>query len=45
MVKLSLMLLFPIGYLYAMSDHFRFKVIKTHKDYEKACDMVSFEYL
>ena len=45
LTKLSLILLFPIGYLYAMSDHFRFKVIKTHKDYEKARDLVSFEYL
>ncbi len=45
LTKLSLMLLFPIGYLYAMSDHFRFKVIKTHKEYEKARDVVSFEYL
>ena len=45
LTKLSLILLFPIGYLYAMSDHFRFKVIKTHKEYEKARDVVSFEYL
>jgi len=45
LTRLSLILLFPIGYLYAMSDHFRFKVIKTHKEYEKARDVVSFEYL
>ena len=45
LTKLSLILLFPIGYLYAMSDHFRFKVIKTHKEYEKARNVVSFEYL
>ena len=45
LTKLSLILLFPIGYLYAMSDYFRFKVIKTHKEYEKARDVVSFEYL
>ena len=45
LTKLSLILLFPIGCLYAISDHFRFKVIKTHKEYEKARDVVSFEYL
>ena len=45
LTKLSLILLFPIGYLYAMSDHYRFKVIKTHKEYEKARDVVNFEYL
>lgn len=45
LTKLSLILLFPIGYLYAISDHFRFKVIKTHQEYEKARDVVSFEYL
>ena len=45
LTKLSLIILFPIGYLYAISDHFRFKVIKTHQEYEKARDVVSFEYL
>ena len=45
LTKLSLILLFPIGCLYAISDHFRFKVIKTHIEYEKARDVVSFEYL
>lgn len=45
LTKLSLILLFPFGYLYAISDHFRFKVIKTHQEYEKARDVVSFEYL
>ena len=45
LTKLSFILLFPIGYLYAISDHFRFKVIKTHTEYEKARDVVSFEYL
>ena len=45
LTKLSLVMLFPIGYLYAMSDHFRFKVIKTHQEYEKARNEVSFEYL
>lgn len=45
LTKLSLIILFPIGYLYAISDHFRFKVIKTHQEYEKARDEVSFEYL
>lgn len=45
LTKLTLILLFPIGYIYAISDYFRFKVIKTHKEYEKARDVVSFEYL
>ena len=45
LTKLSFILLFPIGCLYAISDHFRFKVIKTHTEYEKARDVVSFEYL
>ena len=45
LTKLTLILLFPIGYIYAISDYFRFKIIKTHKEYEKARDVVSFEYL
>ena len=45
LTKLAFILLFPIGCLYAISDHFRFKVIKTHTEYEKARDVVSFEYL
>ena len=45
LTKLSFILLFPIGCLYAISDHFRFKVIKTHTEYEKARDVVTFEYL
>ena len=45
LTKLAFILLFPIGCLYAISDHFRFKVIKTHTEYEKARDAVSFEYL
>ena len=43
--KLSLILLFPLGYIYSISDYFRFEVIKTHKEYEKAKNMVSFKYL
>ena len=45
LTKLSFMILLPIGYLYAISDHFRFKVIKTHKEFEKARDEVNFDYL
>jgi len=45
LTKLSLIILLPIGYLYAISDHFRFKVVKTHKEFEKARDEVNFDYL